>query len=58
MCIKFVRSQIARLRVDLGPLTLLGNRNISGLSFGNTSSKILGEVTIVTNCGAQAESGI
>jgi hypothetical protein len=38
----------------------LCNRNISGLSFGtfgNTTSKILGEVTMVTNGGAQAESG-
>jgi hypothetical protein len=33
------------------------NRNISGISFGNTS-KILGEVTMVTNGDVQAESGI
>jgi hypothetical protein len=36
------------------------NRNISGLSFGTfkNTSKILGEVTMVTNGGAQTESGI
>jgi hypothetical protein len=51
--------------ISHAPLPTIGshihNLNISGLSFGtfgNTTSKILREVTMVTNGGAQVESGI